>query len=216
MSAPRKANQFIRTCLIGGIVGVVFLGIGTLIYRYSFSEQRRLWTPSKFAITDNSLKDNSEYNSVSFTPKGKERHFVKICISPMSSEQHERMRKVPTPSVDWQVLHGGQPVEVKNDVTRSWGWSSSDGACADLGMFQGMIGQEHQIKFRLNRLTFSVPNSRLYLIVRPDVMATKGRMTMYQLTGVMFQLIGVAIFGFSVFKGLINLLKADKARKSEV
>jgi hypothetical protein len=120
------------------------------------------------------------------------------------------------PSVDWQVLNAGQPIYMEIHSDRGWSWSSSDGTCTSLGLFQGMIGQEHQIKFRVNQLEPPPPNSQLILTVRPDVMATKGKMTMYQLTGLFFQLVGVATFVVSVFKGLFYFLKTSNARKGKV
>jgi hypothetical protein len=79
-----------------------------------------------------------------------------------------------------------------------------------------MIGQEHQIRFRVNQLEPPPPNSQLILTVGPDVMATKGKMTMYQLTEVIFQLVGVATFVVFIFKGLFRFLKTGNAQKDEV
>jgi hypothetical protein len=216
MSFRRKVNRFIVTCLIGGLLGAAFCGIGTLIYQHSFSEQRRLWTPSKFVISPDSFKENSHYVNLSFTPKGKERHFIKLCISPAGHKQYEKPRNADIPSVDWQVLNAGQSTHIEIYSDRGWSWSSSDGTCTDLGLFQGMIGQEHQIRFRVNQLEPPPPNSQLILTVRPDVMATKGKITMYQLTGLIFQLVGVATFVVFVFKGLFGFLKTGNARKDEV
>jgi hypothetical protein len=92
MSIRSKVNRFIVTCLTGGLLGATFCGLGTLIHRHSFNEQRRLWTPSKFVISPDSFKRNSDYVNLSFTPKGKERHFIKLCISPVGHEQYEISR----------------------------------------------------------------------------------------------------------------------------
>ncbi len=216
MSVRRKVNRFIVTCLTGGLLGAAFCGLGTLVYRHSFNEQRRLWTPSKFVISPNSFKKNSDYANLSFTPKGEERHFIKLCISPVDYEQHEKIRNADIPPVDWQVLNAGQPTRIEIHSNRGWSWSSSDGTCTDLGAFRGIIGQEHQIRFRVNQLELPLFSSQMILTVRPDVMATKGKMTMYQLTGLIFQIVGVATFVIFVFKGLFSFLKTGNAQKSEV
>jgi hypothetical protein len=45
-------------------------------------------------------------------------------------------------------------------------------------------------------------------------MATKGRMAMYQLTGAFFQLLGIITFVVAALKGLLRLVKSEKAAKS--
>ena len=139
----RKASWFVTTCLTGGLLGSALCGVGTLLYRHSLSEQRRLWTPSKFAITPESFKKNPEYVNLSFTPKGKERHFIDLYISPAGHKQYEKMRNAPIPSVELQVLNGGQPIQVEVNSDKGWCWSIINGVCINLGLFRGTIEQEH-------------------------------------------------------------------------
>jgi hypothetical protein len=216
MGVRRKVNQFILTCLTGVLLGAAFCGVGILFSLHSHSEQRRLWTSSKFVIPSDSFEKRSEYVNFSFTPKEKESYFINLCISPIGYEQYEKTQYASAPSVDWQVLNGGQPIQVKVDSDRSWSLSNSDGTCTSLGSFRGMIGQEHQIRFRVNQLELPPPSSQLLLVVVTDRMATVGIITIYQIASMFFPITGVATFVVSVFKGLFDFFKSTNVRKGKV
>jgi hypothetical protein len=214
MAFRRRSKRFIITCLLGGLLGSALLGTGSLIYRHSFSEQRRLWTPSKFDISSDLLKRNSEYFQANFTPKGAERHFLDFCVSPMDQKKYDKVQTSVESPIDWQVLLNGQTVQMEPASSRSWGWSSSDGTCMRLGWFRGIAGKEYQVKLRMNSIKPILLSSKPRLTVRPDVMATKGRMAMYQLTGAFFQLLGIITFVVVALKGLLRLVKSERAAKS--
>jgi hypothetical protein len=216
MGVRRKVNQFILTCFTGGLLGAAFCGVGILFSLHSHSEQRRLWTSSKFVISSDSFEKNSKYVNFSFTPTEKKRYFMNLCISPVGYEQYEKIRNSSEPLVDWQVLNGGQPIQVEVDSEKSWSLHNPDGACISLGSFRGMNGQEHQIKFRVNHLELPPPGSQLLLAVVLDRRAAKEMLINYQVASLFFPIIGVATFVVSIFKGLFDFFKNSNMKKGKV
>jgi hypothetical protein len=214
MTFRRRFKRFIITCLLGGLLGLVSFGAGSLIYQYSRSEIRRLWTPSKFDISGDLLKRDSAYFQVNFTPKATERHFLDLCASLIDQKKLNKAQTSTESPIDWQVLLNGQMAQVEAVASRNWGLSSADGSCMRLGWFRGIAGQEYQVKLKKDSVDPILLSSKLHLAVRPDVMASKGLVTNYQLAGVFFQLFGMIIFGVAVLKGIFKLVKPEKAPKS--
>jgi hypothetical protein len=205
MNDSHKFRRFAIKSLVNAMIGGILFYAGILLLRYTLSEQRRLWEPSQIILHKESTQ--KQYIEVYFTPKDEHKHFLDLCFAKQSKEEYEKFKTSTPPQMDWQITPGTYIVKNKLKSNEHWHWSSSNGACTNLGSFAGVANQKHQIRLKLQQVNLLPFDLNPHLNIKPDFRETIGRMTRFQLIAGFLQLLGLSIYIFIILKGIINLLK---------